>query len=153
MTESHFPEKMLSELINYSPQCISVTSIEGGRFIEVNANFEKNVNIPRGEIIGKTPEDLGILFCDSFIDNLKQELLNTGKIVSREGKMILRDGSKVIFIVSGRIIDIYGESCLISFADNITDIRKTEVDHKEIQNYFNHFFNQAREGIFFFMLD
>lgn len=153
MTESHFSKKMLSELINCSPQCISVTSIAEGRFIEVNANFEKNIDIPRGEIIGNTPESVGISFYDSFIDNLKQELINTGKIDSREGKMILRDRSEILFIVSGRIIDIDGESCLISFADNITEKRKAEEEHKEIQNYFNLFFNQALEGIFFFMID
>ncbi|MDD4491969.1 MAG: PAS domain S-box protein [Bacteroidales bacterium] len=153
MTELHFSEKMLSELINYSPQCISVTSIAEGRFIEVNANFEKSIGIPRGEIIGKTPEGLGVLFYDSFIDNLKQELINSGKIDSREGKMVLRDGSEVLFIISGRIIEINGESFLISFADNITEKRKAEEEHKEFQNYFNLFFNQALEGIFFFMLD
>jgi PAS domain S-box-containing protein len=144
---------MLSELINYSPQCISVTSISEGRFVEVNANFEKSINIPRVEIIGKTPEGLGVLFYDSFIDNLKHELKNTGKIDSREGKMILRDGREVLFIVSGSIIDVNGESCLISFVDNITEKRKAEEEHKEFQNYFNLFFNQALEGIFFFMLD
>lgn len=153
MTESHFSKKLLSELINCSPQSISVTSVAEGRFIEVNTNFEKNINIPRGEIIGKTPEALGISFYDSLINNLKQELINTGKIDSKEGKMILRDGSEVLFIVSGSMIDINGESCLISFVDIITEKRKSEEEYIEIQNYFNLFFNQALEGIFFFMLD
>jgi PAS domain S-box-containing protein len=134
-------------------RCISVTSTEDGRFIEVNTNFEKIINIPRGEIIGNTTDSLGISFCDSLIDNLKQELINTKKIDSREGKMILRDGSEVFFIVSGSITDINGESCLISFADNITESRKEKEEFLEIQNYFNLFFNQALEGIFFFMLD
>jgi len=153
MTESHFSKKILSELINCSPQSISVTSVAEGRFIAVNANFEKNINIPREEIIGMTPEAIGISFYDSLINNLKQELINTGKIDSKEGKMILRDGSEVLFIVSGSMIDIDGESCLISFADNITEKRKSEEEYIEIQNYFNLFFNQALEGIFFFMLD
>ena len=70
MAESHFSKIMLSELINCSPQSISVSSVAEGRFIEVNTNFEKNINIPRGEIIGKTPVALGISFYDSLIDNL-----------------------------------------------------------------------------------
>jgi len=153
MTESHFSKKLLSELINCSPQSISITSVADGQFIDVNTNFEKNINIPREEIIGKTPEALGISFYDSLINNFKQELINTGKIDSKEGKIILRDGSEVLFIVSGSMIDINGEPCLISFADNITEKRKSEEEYLEIQNYFNLFFNQALEGIFFFMLD
>lgn len=145
--------KFLSEFINLSPQCISIVTIEDGTFIEINSNFESLLGIRREEIIGSSHDNLGITYNSSIADNFRNDAIENGILKNREASIILRDGTVKYVRISGKITDIDGKTCFISFVDDITEEKKNEAENKDIRNYYSLFFSQTLEGIFFFMLD
>ena len=149
----HPSGELLSDFINFSPQAICVTTMNEIRFIEVNSNFEKFIGLSRESIINQKLENLGIKFTNEAVKDIIEEVSLKGKIIHRELEIELPVSGKRIISVTCHLIQVENEPSLLTFADDITEIRQVEEKHKETYQYVKLFFEQALEGIFFFELE
>ncbi|PKP43398.1 MAG: hypothetical protein CVT93_00385 [Bacteroidetes bacterium HGW-Bacteroidetes-10] len=153
MIGEHPSGVLLSEFINLSPQAICITTMSDIRFVEVNSNFEKFIGLGRDQIINKKLTELNIKFSSEWVDKILEEAMAFGRIVHKETEIELPGTGKRAVIVTSHIIQIENEKCLITFADDITEIRKVKEEHEETFQYVKMFFEQALEGIFFFEIE
>jgi len=120
-------------LFNNSPICMSMTSTDPLRRVYVRANkkFIETFGFSEQEIIGRTSVEIGILE--------PEESTRVGSVIKEKGrwqneyiKCITKDKTPVHTISSIERMDMNGETYLISFFINISEIVK---QHAVIEQY------------------
>lgn len=119
----------------YSPMLMSISTIDDGRYIEVNNMFTKVTGFSCQEAIGRTAIELG------WISTFNREQLITtlrrdGRVSEMELELTTKDGRSIYCLYSGEIITIDGQQRLLSIAMDITD-RKRIIEQLKVseENY------------------
>src|SRR5579863_5972667 len=86
-------ERRFRRIFEHSTDVISITSLESGQYFEVNDAFLKSSGFSREEVIGKTPQALGIIEDLTDFAKLVKQLLRDGVVRNREFTSRGKDGS------------------------------------------------------------
>lgn len=121
-------EEKFSTAFLLSPDGVNISRLRDGRYIEVNKGFTDILGYSRDEVIGRSalPSELGIWANRADRERLLAELEKTGEVNGFEAQFRRKDGSLLHGLMSGRIIEIDGEKCLISITRDITERKKAE---------------------------
>lgn len=120
-------EEKFSKAFRASPDWITISMIEDGRYIEVNDAFERLSGFSREEAIGKTALELGIWVDPIERDDIVAELQRKGVVRNKEVRFRTKSGSVLTMLRSSEIIDYDGYRCMISVTRDITDRRNSEM--------------------------
>ncbi|MFA5321901.1 MAG: PAS domain S-box protein [Smithella sp.] len=126
--KSRSSEEKFHKIFMITPDCIAITRLKDGLFIDVNKAYEDMVGWKREDVIGTTSSDPRHNFwVDPAARKLMVEDLKTGRdILNREFEFWRSDGSVRTGIYSARSINIDGEECLIFILQDITERKKSE---------------------------
>lgn len=142
----HESEEKFSKAFHNSPDVMSITDLETGRYIEVNDAHEKTFGFKREEVIGRSAIELDI-FPDS---PLRNELLRTlregGRVVSREFQGRTRDGRPLILLHSAEVVELGGRKCILRVSHDVTDQKAAEEALRESERRFRSYFELAAVG-------
>ncbi|MFW5916767.1 MAG: PAS domain S-box protein, partial [Bacteroidota bacterium] len=105
---------------------MAITTLDEGEFIDVNSAFLNLLGYKRDEIIGKTVKELGIHQSYERRDEVIAQLKKGMKITERELTIYNKWGEKRIGYASFEIINIQGESYLLTTWDDITSLKHYE---------------------------
>jgi PAS domain S-box-containing protein len=119
-------EDKFSKAFRSSPDFITITTLQDGRFIEVNESFLRAIGYTREEVIGRTATDLGIWAKVEDQVRMRQLLQEQGTISSLEFEFCKKSGEIVVGLVSADIIDLENERCLLSVVTDITERKRAE---------------------------
>lgn len=141
-------EQKFSTVFEKSPVLTAISTLEDGRFIDVNQTFFKTLAYQnKEEIIGKTSIELKVFknieARSQLIKNIKQD----GFIDNFEMEIQKKDGSSIVGLYYGSVIDIFGKPCLISVIEDITERKKDEQIIKENELYLRTMWNSLQAGI------
>lgn len=118
-------EEKFFQAFNYSPDAVVITDKASGRFIEINAGFERQFGWSSEQTLGSTSMDLGIWACaedrQRMIDALNNNALN-----GLEVALYHRDGSICYNQLFGGEITLAGHACLVLSLRDITVQRQQE---------------------------
>lgn len=103
-----------------SPNVITITTMDEGRYLEVNDKFEEVTGYSAEEVVDKTADDINIWVDDSFRHQIVQEIERTGHLREMEGNFRRKDGSIGITRISAEKINIAGQDCLLASFEDIT---------------------------------
>lgn len=119
-------EEKFSRSFRLAPISISVTTLEGGLFVEVNDEFLKNTGYSHDEVVGKTVFDIRLW--EPYTERDKMLLfLRAGKSVKNKGICFRhKNGDLHNYIYSAEPILIDGENCIISIFFDVTEKKKLE---------------------------
>jgi len=121
-------EQRLSAIYESSPIVITVSSLEDGRYIEVNKAFTQFTGWKNEEVIGKKAFDLNI-WAEPAKEQ-RQDLINEfkkrGSVRNREYIFQDKNGNKKTGLLSAEIIIIEGKKYILSNVVNVTERKKTE---------------------------
>ncbi|MHC5597294.1 MAG: PAS domain S-box protein, partial [Nostoc sp.] len=109
-----------------SPDSITITTLEEGRFIEVNDSFVKLSGYERDEAIGKTAFELNLWVDDGDRLNLVQELQATGVVRNLEVQFRKKSGEIITAILSAEVIDLDGMRSILAVHHDITERKQVE---------------------------
>jgi PAS domain S-box-containing protein len=109
-----------------SPDSITISTLQEGRFIEVNDSFVKLSGYERDEAIGKTSFELNLWVNDRDRLNLLQELQATGVVRKLEFEFRQKSGKIITTQLSAEIIDLDGLPSLLAVHHDITESKQVE---------------------------
>ncbi len=129
-------EAKFSRTFRSSPDWIAILRLSDGRYIDVNDAFIKMSGYDREEVIGHTAMEIGIYANPEERDQLNDAMLRDGGIANQLIHFRMKSGEVRIVQRSAEIIEIDGESCVISIVRDITSQRETEAALRESERRF-----------------
>jgi len=142
ITEKKLAKEKFTLAFNSNPYICTITSLENGRYLDVNPAFEKNVGFGRDEAIGNTSIELKIWPDIEFRNSFVTELKEMGKVDGLEGQFQTKKGNLIDTALYAEIINIDGEQCILGYFTDITELKKSQ---KELREHRDHLQNLVDE--------
>lgn len=120
-------EAKFSKAFLASPDCLAISTLEDGRYLEVNETLVRTLGLPREAIIGKTSAELNIWVNPQDRDHLRQTLSGQGAARDLEYEFRNSAGEVRVGLVSAEIIQIQGTACILSLVRDITERKQSEI--------------------------
>jgi PAS domain S-box-containing protein len=125
-------EERFRRTFQASPMIMAISSLETGRFVEVNESFERISGFSRAEAIGRDPVELG-LWGDPAQRAIARQALREGQALRNlEARFRNRDGSHLIGLYSAEIIELDGKPCVLTTIADITAVREAEQERARL---------------------
>lgn len=120
-------EERFSKAFQASPIGISITTLDEGRFLDVNNSLLRLLGYSSQEVIGKTSVELNI-WTHPLIESAKltQILRMQGGISNLEVEVQTKSGEIHDCLLSGELIDLQGVPCVLSMLTDITERKRTD---------------------------
>ena len=124
-------ERILSEsrftgVFEGSPVSISIIRQADGRIVDVNPAWERTTGVSREAAVGRTHLDMGFVFEGSPGGRFREYLASGKPLRDFEQRLRMPDGTRRLLSVSTELLDLRGEACYISMAQDITDRQEAE---------------------------
>lgn len=121
-------EEKFSKVFFASPDPISISTLEEGRFLDVNPRFLEVLGYEREEVLGRTAEDLNIWVDQWEQDRIKRLLKTVGRVESEEMEVRLRSGATLVILLSADVIHLAGQSSVLCVVRDITERKHAELE-------------------------
>jgi len=118
--------RRFSAIFNMAPELITVSTLDEGRYLEVNDAFVDISGYARDEVIGKTSLELGIWPSLRERETILKEIREQGAINNREMLFRDRNGGLRDTLLSMAPVEIDGVQCLVSVVNDITERKKIQ---------------------------
>ena len=119
-------EEKFSKLFHASPVPISFTSLDDGRFLEVNEALTKIYGYEREETIDRTSTEVGLWANPKERNKIVKLAKEQGGFRDQEVRFLKKNGEHLVGLWSGEKIELGGEDCLISVLIDITESKQAE---------------------------
>ncbi|HEY6837724.1 MAG TPA: PAS domain S-box protein, partial [Geobacteraceae bacterium] len=136
-------EEKFAKAFNTIPTILTISTLDDGMFIDVNATFLQKFGYRREEVLGHTSVELEIRQNPQDRAEVLNLLGKYGSIHDVEFTFRKRNGEALIGLFSGETIEINGEMCLISMVNDITERRRTEEELRQSERKFGTIFRAS----------
>lgn len=119
-------EEKLAAAFNLSPEMIAISSLEDGRYLEINDAFLNLFGYSHEEVVGKTVRELNIWVNPQNRARLQKMILNNPIVRGIEDNFRKKSGETWIGICSFARLTIGGEPCILTVGTDITEKRHME---------------------------
>jgi two-component system, cell cycle sensor histidine kinase and response regulator CckA len=130
-------EEKFSRAFLSSPIDIAITTLDDGRFIDVNETFERQTGYSRSEVLGRTSLSLALWADPGERATIVDDLKNGRKVSNRETRF--RDKSNAIRtkLYSAETIEIDGNPCLLAVCEDITTFKEAQEGRRQSEEKFS----------------
>jgi PAS domain S-box-containing protein len=112
-------EEKFQKIFNSSPIAFSITTLEDGRFLEVNAAFEARYGYSRQEILGHTVGELTIWDDPADRRLLVTQLRRGGPIRNVMTRLRAKSGEIKLTAYSADRIEFDGQRCILAVSEDV----------------------------------
>jgi PAS domain S-box-containing protein len=124
-------EQKFSTAFHSSTVLMAISSLEDGRYIDVNEEFLKSIGFSREEVIGKTYKEIGIYQDLSARDKIIENIINNVPLHKLEMSYITKSGELKMSLLSANLIYIGDQKCLLAVSVDITERKNMENEIKK----------------------
>ncbi len=121
-------EEKFSKAFVSSPAIVAITTINDGRFVEVNDTYLQTTGNTREEVIGKNSVQLNAWADPQERRRMLRILKEQGRVSKEEFRFRMKSGEIRTWLFSAEPITFGGEECLIGVSVDITERKRTEED-------------------------
>jgi PAS domain S-box-containing protein len=125
-------EDKFAKAFRTSPDAIHISRMRDGRYLEINDGFTAMSGYTPAEVIGKTSLEINIWADPQDSAWLRQALKERGEVVGLEARFRPKDGSIRTGLMSARLIEVGGESCVLSITRDITERKQAEEEIRRL---------------------
>jgi len=125
-------EERFSKAFRSNPAPVAISTIDEGRFIEVNDRFLEAFGYRRDEIIGRTSADLDFWPSAESRDEVLKKLRETGSVKNVPNHYKTKSGQLRTGLWSGDIIRLGDRDALLSILHDITERKSAEEKYQSI---------------------
>ena len=126
-------EEKFQKAFHSTPVSLSISSLNEGRFIEINEENDAFLGFSAEEVMGKTSLELGIWTNLEDRQNVVRSLMAGEPVRDREYRLRLKNGKIAITRYSASLLDIGGEPCILSAFVDITESKLLEQQFLQAQ--------------------
>jgi len=119
-------EEKFTKVFRSSPERIAISTLNEGRYVEVNDLFLEFSGFSREEVIGRTSRELNVWIDHSEREELVKRLREKGGLSNYETKFRNKKGEIRTVLWSAEMIEYGGEPCILASTHDITDRKKAE---------------------------
>ena len=127
-------EEKFARAFRESPVWVVISTLDEGRYLEVNDTFLRDTGYTRDEVIGRTSEELGTWLEQNDRQWIVEQIKEKGSIRNVEVERRTRKGDVLIMLFSGESFDMGDDKCLLSVSLDITEYRRMEDDKSRLEN-------------------
>ncbi len=139
-------EEKFAKAFRSSPNAITISTLKDGRYVDVNESFLQMTGYRREEILGRTALELGIWVKSETRGALVEALGQHAKVVDFEFLFRSRSGEQRVGALSAEVIQVDGETCMLSNIRDDTERRRAQHALLESQRQYESLVNTV-EGI------
>nr|WP_246312091.1 PAS domain S-box protein [Aquabacterium terrae] len=125
-------QALLSQVVSMSPDVITLTDLQTGRYEMVNASFERLTGYADGEVIGRSALEIGIWRSAEDRQRLMQALTQQDAVRDVPIDFVTRDGTVVPLLVSAARFARDGRVYLVINARDLTEATRTRLEREAI---------------------
>lgn len=107
-----------------SPDSITISRIEDGRFLEVNDGFEHMSGYSRSDVIGHSSLEINLWKDPEARQRMTEQMLKKGSVRDFAADFVNRKGDDLSCLVSAEKITLHGDPCMLAVTRDITDQRQ-----------------------------
>jgi PAS domain S-box-containing protein len=119
-------EKKFAAVFQEAPALLAISTLQEGRYVEVNETTLRTLGYRREEMIGHTAAELNLWEDLSFRGRILQALETQGSARDLEIRLRGRQGQVIFGLLSAEYIDIDGERYMLSLVKDVTLKRLAE---------------------------
>jgi PAS domain S-box-containing protein len=117
---AHEAQALLQQLIQTSPNVLSLSDADTGRFMMVSAMFEQTLGYSREQVIGRRSGELGIWKNPEDRDRMMADLAREGRVQDMTFEFRARDGRCVALSCSASVSTSRGQRVLVMIGRDLT---------------------------------
>ncbi|HTZ51457.1 MAG TPA: PAS domain S-box protein, partial [Spirochaetia bacterium] len=121
-------EARFSTVFHSSPMMMTISEVERGTLVDVNASFLEHCGLAREQVLGRKPRELGFQALEQGQVELMREL---GQAASWESSLQTPSGGMETVLVSAQVIEVEGRKCLWTVIQDITEKKEAERELRE----------------------
>jgi diguanylate cyclase (GGDEF)-like protein/PAS domain S-box-containing protein len=121
-------EEKFAKAFDSCPLAASISLIDDGRFLEINASYERNFGWSRADLIGKTSLEIGFWPTQQVREVWLAEITRQQRVIDYETIWLHKSGSRHHVILSSETIELNGQRCILTYVADISIRRRAEAD-------------------------
>ncbi|MEW5912314.1 MAG: PAS domain S-box protein [Thermodesulfobacteriota bacterium] len=129
-------EERFVKAFKASPIRMSITTLDQGRFLEVNQTYCRETGFSREELIGRTSTELGVWVDPHLRERLVAEIKKEGSLHEKEIAFRAKDGRISHVLWSAELIELDGQPCMLNAVQDVTERRAAEQALKKSEEKF-----------------
>ena len=111
-------EEKFTRVFRSSPIAFSITTVDEGRFVDVNEAFERRYGYSRQELLGRTVFDIGIWDNSGERIRTLEKIREQGRVANRITRFRKRSGEAIDTFYSAEIVAIEGCDCVLAVSED-----------------------------------
>ncbi|MBD3167681.1 PAS domain S-box protein, partial [bacterium] len=135
-----------SKVFHRAPIMMAISDLEDGTYHDVNQAFLDTSGFLREDVIGKRATDFGIITPDER-SKLMTEFESKGRVENLELMLAHKDGTPLLILYSGELMEIGGTRRLLSLGIDITEKKRAEQALQESEERYRAVFENSAIGI------
>jgi PAS domain S-box-containing protein len=121
-----FSEEKFAKAFEYSASLMAISTVEDGRYLEVNRSFLDTLGFSREEVVGRTSVELGIMSDNAVRARIRDEVERNGEISNLQLTVCAKDGHARTGLFSAQLIRVQSSRYLLTVLNDITERKKAE---------------------------
>jgi two-component system, cell cycle sensor histidine kinase and response regulator CckA len=133
-----------------SPDAIWISRLDDGTFLEANEGFARLIGYELNELIGRTSLEVGIWPDPRDRHRLAGAFRDVGSLSEQVAELRRKNGDAILAAVSGRLIELRGETCILGVARDISEQKRTEEALRQNEARYRELVRYSGDPIFSF---
>src|SRR5262245_23347053 len=146
-------EDRFTTAFHASPIAMAITTVDEGRYVEINEAFERQMSYTRDEVIGRTSVELNVWPSPADRVAMIATLQSQKTLRDQNAQFRTKSGSLITTLYSAGLITVGGRPCVLAALADITAQKQAEDALRESESKYRLLAETARCGIFIFRRD
>jgi PAS domain S-box-containing protein len=143
----HDSQEQFAKAFSANPALLALSTIDEGRYLDVNQTFLDALGFAREEVVGKTSQELGIVIDFERREEIVRQMRHSGPVHNAEMSVRTRSGALRHGSFSAEKIRLRGRDVLLTVMLDITDRKAAELALQDSEEKARSIIAQAGVGM------